>query len=122
VLSPVRFPPVLRPVVRNDPPYHNDQWRDLDPRLTDIAADDAVLLHTHYSTQWDSLAHRGALFDVDGDGEPEAVYYKGFRAGEGVVMDARQQVAAHGMQGRGVLVNLYRHFGESSRMESATTP
>jgi hypothetical protein len=85
------------------------------------------LLHTQYSTQWDSLAHRGALFDVDGDGEPEAVYYNGFRAGEDVVMDARQQVAAHalgidtmvahGVQGRGVLVNLYRHFGESPRTE-----
>ena len=127
VLSPVRFPPVLRPVIRNDAPYYNYQWRDLDPRLTDIAADDAVLLHTQYSTQWDSLAHRGALFDVDGDGEPEAVYYNGFRAGEDVVMDAQQQVAAHalgidtmaahGVQGRGVLVNLYRHFGESPRME-----
>lgn len=26
-------------------------------------------------------------------------------------------MAAHGVQGRGVLVNLYRHFGESPRME-----
>jgi kynurenine formamidase len=127
VLSPVRFPPVLRPVIRNDAPYYNYPWRNLDPRLTDIASDDAVLLHTQYSTQWDSLAHRGALFDVDGDGELEAVYYNGFRAGDDVVMDARQQVAAHalgidtmaahGVQGRGVLVNLYRHYGESPRTE-----
>jgi hypothetical protein len=44
VLSPVRHPPVLRPVVRNDAPYFNYEWRLQDPRLTDIAADDAVLL------------------------------------------------------------------------------
>lgn len=127
VLSPVRFPPVLRPVIRNDAPYYNYQWREFDPRLTDIASDDLVLMHTQYSTQWDSLAHRGALFDVEGDGEPEAVYYNGFRAGEDVAMGARQQVAAnalgidtmasHGVQGRGVLVNLHRHFGELPRTE-----
>src|SRR5690349_19789423 len=28
-----------------------------------IGCDDAVLLHTQYSTQWDSLAHWGARFD-----------------------------------------------------------
>ena len=127
VLSPVRFPPVLKPVFRNDAPYYNYRWCELDSRLTDIAADDAVLLHTQYSTQWDSLAHRGALFDVDGDGKPEAVYYNGFRAGHDVVMDDKQEVAAHalgidnmaahGVQGRGVMVNLYRHFGESPRKE-----
>lgn len=127
VLSPVRFPPVLRPVIRNNAPYYNYEWHKLDPRLTDIAADDAVLLHTQYSTQWDSLAHRGALFDVDGDGEPESVYYNGFLAGKDVVMDVRQQVAAHalgienmaahGVQGRGVMVNFFRHFGEFPRKE-----
>lgn len=64
MLSHVRFPPVLRPVIRIDTPHYNDQWRDLEPRLTDIAADEAVLLLTQYSTQWDSLAHRGELFDL----------------------------------------------------------
>lgn len=127
VLSPVRFPPVLRPVIRNDAPYYNYQWREFDPQLTDIASDDLVLMHTQYSTQWDSLAHRGSLFDVHGNGEPAAVYYNGFRADEDVIMDAGQQVAAnalgidtmaaHGVQGRGVLVNLFRHFGESPRKE-----
>jgi kynurenine formamidase len=128
VLSPVRFPPRLRPVIRNDRPYYNYEWRQVNPRLTDIAADDAVLLYTQYSTQWDSLAHRGSLFDADGDGVAEAVYYNGFRAGEHVTLsEAAQSVsagalgienmAAQGLQGRGVLVDLYRHFGESPRKQ-----
>ena len=43
--------------------------RLFDPHWTDIISDDAVFLHLQYSTQWDSLAHVGQLFDVDGDGE-----------------------------------------------------
>ena len=125
VLSPVRFPPRLRAVVRNDAAYYNYEWRQLDPRLTDIACDDVVELHTQYSTQWDSLAHRGALFDADGDGVLEPVYYNGYRAGEHVVMGDDQTVAAaalgienmatHGVQGRGVLVDLFSHFGAKPR-------
>jgi kynurenine formamidase len=127
VLSPVRFPPELRPVIRNDQPYYNYIWKNFDSRLTDVAADDAVLLHTQYSTQWDSLAHRGSLFDADGDGVAEPVYYNGYRAGEDIVLgDAPhhavgahslgiENMAAHGVQGRGVLVDLYSHFGEFPR-------
>lgn len=127
LLSPVRHPPALRPVIRNDAPYYNYVWKDFDARLTDVACDDAVLLHTQYSTQWDSLAHRGSLFDADGDGVPEPVYYNGFRAGEDVVMSADHAVAAHrlgietfavhGVQGRGVLVDLATPFGEFPRRE-----
>jgi hypothetical protein len=43
-----------------------------------------------YSTQWDSLAHVGALFDADGDGVAERVYYNGFRAGAEIVRSAAQ--------------------------------
>jgi len=127
VLSPVRFPPQLRPVIRNDEPYFNYEWRKVNPELNDIAADDVVLLHTQYSTQWDSLAHRGSLFDADGDGVPEPVYYNGFRAGEDVTMGEDQttsagklgieHMAVHGVQGRGVLVDLFSHFGEMPRRE-----
>src|SRR5690606_9914803 len=85
VLRPVRFPPVLRPVIRNDAPYFNYVWRTLDPRFPDVASDDAVLLHTQYSTQWDAFAHRGSMFDT-GDGVERAVYYNGFRAGEDLIM------------------------------------
>ena len=59
VVSRVRFPPELRPVTRDNQPYYNYLWRDYDPRLTDVAADDKVRLHTQYSTHWDGLAHRG---------------------------------------------------------------
>lgn len=121
VLSPVRFPPALRPVIRNDAPYFNYNWRDFDPRFPDIAADDAVLLYTQYSTQWDALAHRGSNFDVMGDGTERPVYYNGFRAGEDLTMSADhvtcahklgiENFAAHGLQGRGVLINLHKHFG-----------
>jgi kynurenine formamidase len=127
VLSPVRFPPKLSPVIRNNQPYYNYLWQDFDPRLTDIASDDMVLLYTQYSTQWDGLAHRGSLFDVNGNGELEPVYYNGFRAGEDIKMDddhavlahalGIENMAAHGVQGRGVMVDLYSHFGETPRKE-----
>ncbi|RUO26269.1 cyclase [Aliidiomarina minuta] len=127
VLSPVRFPPQLRPVIRNDEPYYNYEWRKKDSRFTDIATDDAVLLHTQYSTQWDSLAHRGSLFDVNDDGHPVPTYYNGYRAGSDVVMDSSQKVGAkklgienmakHGVQGRAVMVNLHKHFGNFPRKE-----
>lgn len=127
VLSPVRFPPELRPVVRNDSPYYNYQWNQVNRSLNDIASDDVVLLHTQYSTQWDSLAHRGSLFDIDGDGAPEAVYYNGFRAGDDVTMADDQHVSAHalgienmaghGVQGRGVLVDLSSRYGAYPRKE-----
>ncbi|WP_026333159.1 cyclase family protein [Thioalkalivibrio sp. ALM2T] len=127
VLSPVRFPPRLQPVIRNDEPYYNYEWRKKEERLTDIASDDAVLLYTQYSTQWDALAHRGSLFDVGDDGNPVPVYYNGYRAGEDVVMGEAGDVAAHalgienmathGVQGRGVLVDLYSHCGEFPRRE-----
>lgn len=121
VLSPVRFPPALRPVIRNDAPYFNYNWRDFDPRFPDIAADDAVLMYLQYSTQWDALAHRGSNFDVMGDGVDVPVYYNGFRAGEDLTLTddhvtcahklGIENYAAHGVQGRGVLVNLHKRYG-----------
>jgi len=127
VINKVRFPPVLKPVIRNNEPYFNYLWNKLDENHTDIGSDDVVLLHTQYSTQWDSLAHRGALFDVMNDGNPQAVYYNGFRVGKDVVMDENHNTSAkalgiehmafHGVQGRGVLVDLYSEYGEFPRKE-----
>ena len=127
VLSPVRFPPKLGPVIRNDAPYFNYIWKDFNPRLTDVAADDFVVLHTQYSTQWDSLAHRGSLFDVNGNGQPEPVYYNGFKAGDDITISQQHETAAkslgienmaiHGVQGRGVMIDLYSHFGAFPRKE-----
>ena len=102
-----------------------------DPKYVDVWADDAVTLFLQYSTQWDSLAHVGAEFDVDGDGVDEAVYYNGYRAGTDLVgpsADARgdgsghrcfahhlglEHMAFHGVQGRGVLVDLEKHLGRA---------
>jgi hypothetical protein len=68
VLNPRRSPPVLRPTVRNGKPNMNYQmWCD-DPLCTDVMSDDLVIMHLQYSTQWDSLAHAGSMFDADGDG------------------------------------------------------
>ncbi len=127
VLSPVRYPPELRPVIRNNEPYYNYEWRKKDPKLTDIASDDVVLMHTQYSTQWDSLAHRGSIFDVKDNGEAVPVYYNGFAAGEDISMTPDRNVnanalgienmAAHGVQGRGVLVDFFSRFGELPRKE-----
>jgi kynurenine formamidase len=59
-------------------------WCD-EPACTDVVCDDLVIMHLQYSTQWDSLAHVGSMFDANGDGVPEPVYYNGFRAGTDVV-------------------------------------
>src|SRR5690606_19414618 len=104
-----------------------------DPKYVDVWADDVVTLSLQYSTQWDGLAHVGAEFDADGDGVEEAVYYNGYRAGVDLVGpsdDARgdgsghrcfahhlglEHMAAHGVQGRGVLVDLAHHLGDEWR-------
>ena len=89
---------------------------------TDICCDDAVTLSLQYSTQWDSLAHWGRMFDIDGSGTPQAVYYNGFRAGVDVLGPdpsgklreiplGIDRMATTGVQGRGVLVNLVKCFG-----------
>jgi len=103
-----------------------------DPDLTDVVNDDLVLMSLQYSTQWDSLAHMGSRFDADGDGVAEAVFYNGFRAGEEIrpaVEDGSapepharfpqpvagalgiERLAEHGVQGRGVLIDLEHHVG-----------
>lgn len=93
--------------------------------LFDITCDDAVTIWTQYSSQWDSLAHWGQEFDADGDGVAEPVYYNGWRAGEHVLgphdpggpLAARlgmETLAEHGVQGRGVLVDLAGEFGQEN--------
>jgi hypothetical protein len=94
--------------------------------------DDAVLMYLQYSTQWDSFAHVGALFDADGDGVPEVNYYNGYKpgddfvapnpdtAGQGHIRQGSQSLglhhmAAHGVQGRGVLIDFRHHFGDFPR-------
>lgn len=103
-----------------------------DAELTDVVCDEVLLMNTQYSTQWDSLAHMGSRFDADGDGQAEAVFYNGFRAGDeiqGAAEDPQavadwarfpgpragalgiENLAEHGAQGRGVLIDLEHHVG-----------
>ncbi|HZF85053.1 MAG TPA: cyclase family protein [Burkholderiaceae bacterium] len=114
-LNPSRHPPRLGPTVRNGRPrYHYCACDDV-PGATDVVCDDVVTLYTQYSTQWDSLCHIGSLFDADGDGKDEVVYYNGYPASWGIGQSALgiQHMAAAAIQGRGVLIDLARHVGES---------
>ena len=137
ILSPRRFPPVLKPTMRGDKPNMNYPLRCDDPTATDIVCDDQVILTLQYSTQWDSLAHVGQMFDADGDGKPEDVFYNGYRAGRDIIgpayYDAQgnmtpcdqpqgarhlgvQNMAEACMQGRGVLIDLEAHFGRQGHL------
>jgi kynurenine formamidase len=73
----------------------------------------------------------GQWFDVNGNGEPEMVFYNGYKANVDIVgeTDYRggcgcdhgshlgakklgiENVAQHGMQGRAVMIDIKRHFG-----------
>jgi kynurenine formamidase len=136
VLNPRRHPPVLRPTLRNGKPNMNYVLGRDNPDLTDVINDDAVILHLQYSTQWDSLAHVGQLFDADGDGVPEPVYYNGYRPNEHIVGPSNpddagaigvvpakstsharalgvENMAAKCVQGRGVMIDLHAHVGRA---------
>ena len=127
VLNAIRQPPILKPVIRNNVPYFNYKWSQLNSKHTDIGSDDVVILSTQYSTQWDSLAHRGKEFDIHDNGEPVSAYYNGFEAGEDVILDddettsanalGIENMAVHGVQGRAVLVDLHTHCGNYPRVE-----
>jgi len=138
-LNQRRHPPVLAPTedmagtAATFYNVHMSQMDEGDARYVDVWADDVVTLSLQYSTQWDSLAHVGAEFDADGDGVEEAVYYNGYRAGVDLVgpePDAAgdgvghrcfakhlglEHMAATGVQGRGVLVDLAHHLGHDWR-------
>ncbi|HKT01125.1 MAG TPA: cyclase family protein [Rugosimonospora sp.] len=132
-LNQRRYPPILKPTEdlhhKPDTFYNVVARESISPNLIDVWSDDVVTLWLQYSTQWDSLAHQGAEFDADGDGVAEPVYYNGFRAGADIVGPAEdakgdgsgsvsvarhlglEHMAAHGVQGRGVLVDLAHHLG-----------
>ena len=134
VLNPRRHPPVLRPTLRNGRPNMNYRLFSDNILHTDVISDDLAVLHLQYSTQWDSLAHVGQLFDANGDGLPEPVYYNGFRAEHDVLGpsdaadagvpglgEARstsraralgiENMAARCVQGRGVMIDLQAQVG-----------
>ena len=117
-LNPRRKPPRLAAVEREDRPNYNYPFAAEFAGLTDVVCDDWAALHLQYSTQWDSFCHIGSLFDADGDGAPEIVYYNGFPAPARVGDTALglEHMAATGVQGRGVMVDLRRHFGDGKTL------
>ena len=136
-LNPRRYPPLLRPTLRDGRPNFNFSLESIN--ATDVVNDDLAILYLQYSTQWDSLAHVGGLFDADGDGVVERVFYNGFRAGKEITgpSDAAdagisgpikpestsrahalgiERMAEHGVQGRGVMIDLRAHFGDERKV------
>jgi hypothetical protein len=138
VINPRRSAPVLMPTLRSgDRPNMAFPLRCDDPTSTDVLCDDRVLLTLQYSTQWDSLAHVGQMFDADGDGVAEDVFYNGFRAntdiaGPSIYRDGGpepndlappgahrlgvEKMAETCLQGRGVMIDLLAHFGRTGRV------
>jgi hypothetical protein len=135
-LSPSRHPPVLRPTLRNGRARMNYRVSVDNPNATDLICDDAAVLHTQYSTHWDAFSHVGFMFDADGDGVAEPRYYNGFLADEDIVGPADpadagstgvfeaksssnakalgiERMAATGVQGRGVMIDLHRGGGDA---------
>ncbi len=133
-VNPKRHPPKFGVV--NHPPgsdgvYYNLVWKDYQDGNMDVSSDECTTLWNQYSTQWDSFAHVGSLFDANGDGEPESVYYNGFRAGEEILgpdhadgMGARALsvggMAKAGMQGRGVILDMVPHVGRGELLLAMT--
>ena len=133
VLNPRRHPPELMPTQREGRANMAVPLRCYDPTALDVVCDDRVLLTLQYSTQWDTLAHVGQMFDVDGDGKAEDVFYNGYRAGTDIagpvlydgLRESPNPVAtgAHKLgvenmavtciQGRAVMIDLEAHFGRS---------
>lgn len=113
-----RQPPRLMTQSLLDVPAYNFPWDKFQAGSKDLMSDDAVLLFTQYSTQWDSLAHWGQMFDLDGDGTLQKAYYNGFRGDQHIHGPVSTEDAPHadalgienlavsGAQGRGVLVDL----------------
>jgi hypothetical protein len=135
VLNPRRSPPRLAATQRDGKQFFCRPLYEFNENMTDVICDDQVLMALQYSTQWDSFAHVGGRFDADGDGKAEIVFYNGFRAGEDLVPAPEskspepwaryegtrakalgiENLAEHGAQGRGVMIDLHAHFGRERK-------
>lgn len=131
-----RYPPILRPCLRHGGVNMNYVFAQNNADSRDVFCDDLAIIHLQYSTQWDGLCHVGALFDVNDDGNPVPVYYNGYRADEHVVAPQSiedcgiganmmrystsgakalgiENMAVTGVQGRGVMIDLHKYFGDA---------
>jgi kynurenine formamidase len=122
VLNAARMPPVFHPVKRDGRLYFNLAFETVDPRFTDVGSDEAVMLYTQYSTHWDGFPHKGTLFDADGDGVAEKVFYNGYPIVDGAGRGTQGELGAinlgianmaeTGVQGRAVMIDLRHHLGD----------
>ena len=132
-LNSRRHPPRRFATVRDGVQNFCYQVSRDNPIHTDVICDDVVLLTLQYSTQWDTFAHVGSQFDADCDGKAEIVFYNGWRGGEHIAPAAKKEgveewaqyeapqvsalglenMAQHGLQGRGVMIDLHAHFGRA---------
>jgi hypothetical protein len=135
VLNEKRHAPILRPTLRNGRPNMNYRLFTELVTQTDVICDDLAILYLQYSTQWDSLAHVGQMFDVTGDGVPTPVFYNGYRADvdmigpedpadagppiSGVTRSSShakalgiENMAERCVQGRAVMIDLHAHLGD----------
>ncbi|HSF95940.1 MAG TPA: cyclase family protein [Thermohalobaculum sp.] len=131
LLNNARHPP-MRFATRT--PEGKDRFllklREMNPDFSDVVNDDRVMIHTQYSTQWDSFAHVGSEFDADGDGVAELVFYNGWRGGEHIApggpcedcggltgTEAKrlgiENIAETCMQGRAVMIDLHAAHGDA---------
>ncbi len=124
LLNTRRKPPQFHGVDRNGRISFDLPLKEIDPLHTDVVCDDAVTLYLQYSTQWDSLCHIGSHFDADGDGVAERVYYNGWNVrdpGTGLPVHGAvgayalgiHNMAESGVQGRGVMIDLHAHYGDT---------
>ncbi|AWV05191.1 cyclase family protein [Burkholderia sp. JP2-270] len=126
-LNARRRPPAIMPALLGGKPYFGYRADEQVANATDVVCDDSFCMHSQFSTQWDALSHVGSLFDPAGDGERARVFYNGYRMDEHIQVPeagaprggARalgiEVMAQTGVQGRGVLVDLRRHFGDERR-------
>ena len=129
VLNPRRHPPQITPTRRaNGRPNMNFPVCEEVDGATDVICDDRALIHLQYSTQWDSLAHVGSLFDADGTGGgPDLLQRLPGRARDIVGPESAaaadqpsrakrlgiERLAETGMQGRAVMIDLRAHLGDA---------
>lgn len=119
-LAPHRKPPQRQATRRQGRAFTNYGFSN-EGNYSDCGCDDAVLLHTQYSTQWDSLAHIGCAFDATGSGTEAYCYYNGYRAEHEVVGPddptvrsalGIENMATACVQGRAVMVDLHAQYGD----------